>query len=303
MKRHWCLFTIAVAAACLGSATHASAQFEKIAVRNPPRPNQTIRMRMVQEGDMKMSMEGLPAGAPPGLGAMHMVTKNIMLMTQKIGPADAQGNVTAETTFDQISAEATMNGQPSSAAPPKNPLEGQTITVVYDKQGSIVDTKLLSVSGVPMDTFKQMMESFYGKVPTAMIGIGETATVPLDFTIPLPIPGAAQQMKMNGEVKYKLVSIDKEAAGRIATFDQTTDGKLVSDLDIPGPNGAMKMSMDFKLNGTGKAVNNIDAGFVKQSESTSTITGTLRINGGANGPTNMNMSMQGIQKVTITGEN
>ena len=260
-------------------------------------------MRMVQEMDMKMSMEGLPAGMPPGLGAMNMVTKNVMVMTQKIGPADAQGNVTAETTFDQVSAEAAMNGRPSPAAPPKNPLAGQTITVVYDKQGNIVDTKPGSVSGVPMDTFKQMMESFNGRLPTAMVGIGETATVPLDFTIPLPIPGAAQQMKMNGEAKYKLVSINKEAAGRIATFDQTTDGKLVSDLDIPGPNGAMKMSMDFKLNGTGRGQNNIDAGFVKQSESTSTFTGTMRMNGGANGPPNMNMSMQGTQKVTVTGEN
>jgi len=294
-------FTIAAVITCLTSL-HAFGQSEKIPLRRLPQPNQTIRMKMVQEMDMAITIEGLPA-ATGAAAPISVSTKTVTTMTQKTGALDSQGQMESEITVDEATSE-TKTSIPGQTPPASvtNPMVGKKFTVVLDQQGNIVDSKFPDVPGLPADLFNQLMKNLYANLPTTPIGIGETATAPLDYTIPLPLPGAAP-LKMNGEVKYKLLSIDKQGGDRIATIDSTIDGKLVSDLEVQSPAGNIKMNIDFKIDGGGTALSNLDKGFMKSSESNSNLGGAIHMGGGGNLPQLPNMNLRGTIKMTIASEN
>jgi hypothetical protein len=302
MKTRYCPL-VAIAITVLTSLS-GFGQSDKISLRRIPLPNQTVRMKMVQETDIDMTMEGMPAAA--GVGPMKMSMKNVTRMTQKNGAADSQGNIQAEITIDEASSDTkmSMNGVAMPApSGPSNPMLGKKFTVVYDKLGNVVDSRTSSIEGVSEDSFKQLMKSFSGNLPGNAIAIGETVTAPLDVAIPLPLAGAGQ-MKMDGQVQYKLISVEKDGNDRIATIATTFNGKLVTDADVPGPNGSkIKMSIDIKLNGGGTSLSNLDKGFLKSSESKSTFGGPIRMNGGGNGFQLPNMNIQASMKVTLTAEN
>lgn len=293
--------TIALGAVCFTSTT-TFAQSEKITIKMAPEPNQTIRMRMVQEMEMNMSFEGNPPEEAAPAGPMKMLAKNVFAMTQKVGAPDKQGNVTSEVIYDEISSDMTMNGQPMQLGDTIGKLTGKKVTATFNKQGELVDIKIPPDIGLPEESFKQMMKSFYGNLPKTPIGIGEVATSPLDFTLPIPVPGAPP-LKMEGQMKFKLISVEKDASGRIAKFDQSVDGKIVSDLEIPTPNGNVKMSLDFKMNGAGDMVMNVDKGVVKSGASTSTFGGKIKMTGESSETKLPSINLQGVIKVTISGSN
>ena len=252
---------------------------------------------------MDITIEGGPAAAA-ALGPMKMSSRNVTSMTQKNGPADSQGNVEAEITVDEAISDSkiTMNGRPMPAPAVANPVAGKTFAVIFDKLGNVVDSKGPSIPGMPEDFMPQMMKSFSGNLPTTPVGIGETAAAPLDIAIPLPLAGA--QLKMDGEVLYKLLSLGKEGDDRIATIATTINGKLVGDSGIPGPNGTkIQMTLEIKMTGGGTTLSNLDKGFLKSSESQSTFGGPIRMNGGPNAAQLPSMNMQARQKITITAEN
>jgi hypothetical protein len=196
-----------------------------------------------------------------------------------------------------------MNGRSTTATGPVSALVGKTFTVVFDQRGAIVSSKIPSGAGLPENALKQMMESLYEKAPKDLVVVGETVTAPLNFAIPLPgLPGAAP-MNLEGETKYKLVSIDKQDVGRIANLDITIDGKLITTMEGPSPNGNVKMNLDFKMSGGGRTLNDLDRGIVKSSETTSTIDGAIRIAGQtAEQSLNVTMKMQGTMKSSVTTE-
>jgi hypothetical protein len=108
---------------------------------------------------------------------------------------------------------------------------------------------------------------------------------------------------MDGQVQYKLISLEKDGNDRIATVTTTINGKLANDTEIPGPNGSkIKMNVDIKMDGSGTTLSNLDKGIVKSSESKSTFGGPIRMSGGA-GLQLPNMTIQANMKVTITSEN
>jgi hypothetical protein len=284
------------------TAPAAFVQSEKITIKMVPEPNQTVRMRMVQEMEMEMAFEG---NVPPELaarGPMKMAMKTAFAMTQKVGAPNKQGNIESEVTYDEVSTEATMNGQPMPLGDEVGKFAGKKLTATFDKQGNLTDFKIPPGLGLPEESFKQMLKSFYGNLPATSIVVGGTVSTPLDFTIPLPMPGAAP-MKMDGQVNYKLVSVEKEPDGRIARFDQTIDGKMVSQMEIPSPNGNVKMSIDFKMNGGGDLLMNVDKGVVKSSEVKSTFGGKIKMAGESSDTKLPDINLQGTMKVTITGGN
>src|SRR5262249_40667897 len=153
-------------------------------------PNQTIRVRTVQENEVEVSFEAaVPVAAPSN--PMKLTTKTIFGMTQKFGAATKEGNIEAEIVYDEISSETTMNGQVMPSNSIARSFIDKKLVVTFDKQGNVLDVKVPPDLGVPQEAFKQMLESMYRNLPALSIGIGETVTVPLDFTLPLPIPGAA----------------------------------------------------------------------------------------------------------------
>jgi len=292
---------IAFGLALFASIT-AFAQSERITLKMIPEPNQTVRMKMVQDMEIDMSFEGDSPAATASAGPMKMVARTVFAMTQKISAPDKQGNVTSEMTYDEVSSEITMNGQPMQLGDTTGKFTGKKIIATFDKQGEMVDIKIPSDLGLPEETFKQMMKSLYGNLPKSQIGVGEVAISPLDFTVPIPVPGAPP-LKMDGQMKFKLISLEKDATGRIAKFDQTVDGKMASDLEVPSPNGQVKMSVDFKMNGAGDLVMNVDKGVVNSSSSKATFGGKIKMTGGSSETKLPTINLQGTMKVTITGSN
>ena len=280
----------------------AFAQSEKITLKMVPEPNQTVRMRAVQDMELNLSFES----ETPSEGALpepvKMMARAVFALTQKVGAPDKEGNVSAEVTYDEVSSEMMMNGQPMQIGDKVDKFIGKKITTTFNSRGEMIDLKVPPDLGLPEESFKELLKSLYGNLPQTPLAVGEVATAPLDFTIPLPVPGAPP-LKIDGQIKSTLISVEKSATGRTAKFDQTVDGKMVSDLEVPGPTGQIKMSLDFKLNGGGGMVMNVDKGFLKSSDSKMTFGGKLKMTG-ESGATNLpTINFQGTMKVTVTGSN
>jgi hypothetical protein len=275
--------------ACL-VAIGASAQ-EKLSARITPQPGQSVRLAMTQEMDFDISFSG---PAPAGVPGLSMQMRLTMTLTQKTGPRKADGTVDAELTYDELRAEMSMNGQtmPSGAT---DQLAGKTVTVTYGRDGQIAGVKGLPPGGLSDEAFKQMMGSMLGNLPATPLAVGETATVPLDVALPLPIPGAGP-MTMSGDTRITLTSIDKDAKGRSARFDSTVDGKMAGDMASPG--GAGTMTLDFTVRGDGTVVIDLDTGLPRSSLSTTTLNGTM----GSADAALPAMTMRGTITVTMTGK-
>lgn len=279
---------------CL-TAAGAFAQSEKASVRMTPQPGQSVRMTMTQEMDFDLSFEG---AAPPGAGSMKMLMRMTLAVTQKTGPRKADGTVDAEVSYDELRTEISMNGQamPTEAS---DRLVGTIVTMTYGRNGEIVSVGGLPPGGLTDDAFRQMMGSLLGNLPMTELSVGEMATVPLDFGLPFPLPGAGP-MKMSGETRIKLVSIDKDAQGRSARFDSTVNGRMASAM--PSPDGKSKMTFDFTI-GDGTVVIDLDKGLPRSAASTSTVNGTMAIPVGAAPDAALQaMTMRGTFKMTMTGQ-
>src|SRR5262249_44559145 len=221
-------FTVAAFVACF-IWTPAFAQSEKISLRLLPRPNQIVRMRMVQQTDVDMSFDSDLSVPATAMVPVTLGTKTVVEITQKSGPANAQGHIEAEITYEEVSTGLTMNGQAMPASGTSASFIGKKVTVTFDEQGSVLDIKVTADVGIPEESFRQMLKSMYGNLPAISLAVGETTTVPLDFTLPLPVQGAPP-LKMDGDVKHTLASIEKDASGRIAKFDHSIVGKMLTDV-------------------------------------------------------------------------
>jgi len=290
----------------LGLALFASitlfAQSEKIRFKMVPEPNQTVRMRAVQDMELGMSFESETPSADALPEPVKMVARAVFALTQKVGAPDKEGNVSAEVTYDEVSSELLINGQPMQIGDKVDNFIGKKITATFNSRGEMIDLKVPPDLGLPEESFKQLLKSIYGNLPQTPLGVGEVATAPLDFTIPLPVPGAPP-VKIDGQIKSTLVSIEKDATGRTAKFDQTVDGKMGGDIEVPAPTGQIKMSLDVKLNGGGAMVMNVDKGFLKSSDSKMTFGGKLKMAGESGATKLPTINFQGTMKVTVTGSN
>ncbi|MBO0861593.1 MAG: hypothetical protein J2P21_24515 [Chloracidobacterium sp.] len=267
-----------------------------------PRPNQTVRIRAVNDMEMNLSFESETPSTSDIPETFKMAARAAFALTQKVGDLDKEGNVVAELTYDEASSEMMMNGQPMRIGDDFNKLIGKKLTATFNNQGDLIDLKIPTDMGLPEESFKEVVKSAYGNLPQTPLAVGEVATSPLDFTIPLPIPGAPP-LKIDGQIKSKLLSVENDSTGRTAKFDQTVDGKMVGDLEVPGPTGKIKMSLDFKLNGGGGVAMNVDKGFLKSSDSKMSFSGKLKMAGEPSASKLPTINFQGTIKVTVSGSN
>jgi hypothetical protein len=298
---HYRSIIIALGLALFASIT-AFAQSEKIKFKMVPEPNQTVRMRAVQDMELEMSFESETPSAGALPEPVKMMARAVFALTQKVGAPDKEGNVNAELTYDEVSSEMMLNGQPMQIGDKVDKFIGKKLTATFNSRGEMIDLKIPPDLGLPEETLKELLKSIYGNLPQTPLGVGEVATAPLDFTIPLPVPGATP-LKIDGLIKSTLVSVEKDATGRTAKFDQTMDGKIAGEMEVPGPTGKIKMSFDFKLNGGGGMVMNVDKGFLKSSDSKMTFSGQLKMAGESSASKLPTMNFQGAMKVTVTGSN
>ena len=271
------------------------AQAEKVSIGMSPPPNQTLRMTMIQEVDIEILFDGTPGLAGP----MKMVTRSTLSMTQKTGAAASNGTLEAEITYNAIRTETSVNGQVLPMPDDGSELVGKPVVVTYNRNGVIADIRGLPAGGLTAESFKQMLNSFYGSLPVTALGIGEVASVPLDVRFPLPFPGAGP-MQMSGDSRLKLATIENDGKGRIARFESTIDGTISSPLPTPDP--TVTMSLDLTMRGSGRMVTDIENRFIRSNDSLVTIDGTVRPTAGP-GPTAPGMTMRGSITVSITGSN
>jgi hypothetical protein len=298
-KTDYCSPIIAICIALFAAMT-SFAQSEKVAIRMVPEPNQTVRMRTVQEMELDIIFEGEGAAGDDVPGPMKMQARTIFALTQKVGAPDKDGNITSEIFYDEVSSEMTMNGQPMRLGGADDKFIGKKVLTTFNKQGEMIDFKIPPDLGLSEEAFKKILKSFYGDLSQTAIGVGEVATTPLDFTVPLPVPGAPP-LKVDGQIKYTLASIEKGETGRVAKFNQAIEGKMnAMDVNVSLPTGKAIMNVNFTLNGGGDMVMNVEKGLLKSSDSKITFGGkmkTISESGEAKLPV---MNMQGTMKTTAT---
>ena len=302
MKKSDCRSLVVALGLALFASITTFAQSEKIKFKMVPEPNQTVRMRAVQDMELEMSFESETPSTTALPEPVKMMARAVFALTQKVGAPDKEGNVSAEVTYDEVSSEMMLNGQPIQIGDKVNNFIGKKITATFNSRGEMIDLKVPPDLGLPEESFKELLKSIYGNLPQTPLGVGEGATAPLDFTIPLPVPGAPP-VKIDGQIKSTLVSVEKDATGRTAKFDQIVDGKMAGDMEVPGPTGNIKMSLDVKLNGGGAMLMNVEKGFLKSSDSKMTFGGKLKMAGESSATKLPTINFQGTVKVTVTGSN
>ena len=286
---------------CLGGLT-LLAQGGKVSVLLVPKPNQAVHYRLTQEMDLTltMSFEGAPPPGPAPMAPRKMFSKTSFYFTQKMGKPDEQGRVEAEATFGQVTGEIIMDGTPMPVGDLGGKVAGKKFTIVYDRQGKVVDLKMPDGLGLETGALRQMMMGLYANLPTTSLGIGETAVTPFSMAPPIPLPGAGP-LNLTGQSRLKLLAIDHEGADRLAKFEQSLEGAMVSSFDIPSPQATIKMNLDFRMSGAGGLQLNLDKGVVKSSEMQATINGRMTTAGGPSPASIPNVSLQGTTRATVTG--
>ena len=291
--------TSIVAAALIASLAGPAirAQSDKISLRMAPSPGQTVQMLMTQKMDLELSLEGAPV---PGLVPMRMVMQSTMVLNQKTGARKPDGSIDVEMTYDQISSDVTMNDQSTTAVDASNELIGKPVVVTYSASGEIVGVRgVPAVTGLSDEMFKQMLGSAFSNLPATALSVGETTTAPLDFNLPLPLPGAAA-MKLTGETILKLVAVDKNAEGRSARFDSTMNGKMASE--VTSPDGKSQMKFNFTLSGDCTTIVDLDKGLPRSHLLTNTFVGKIDMPSGASAAVPPSMNMRGTMNVVVTSK-
>jgi hypothetical protein len=231
---------------------------------------------MAQQIEMEMTLEGNTAALGGAPASQKMAMKSTSLISQKTGPLSPEGNVQAQITVEETNSESTMNGQPGLGDAEARRLVGKTVVLTIDKTGKTIDMKMPPDMGVPTQAFNQVMKSVSSGLPSEPMAVGEVVTTPLDIPIPLPVSNGTPA-RMNGQAQYKLVSIEKEASGRVARFEVIMNGTLASDSAVPVPNGRIDMNMDLTLSGTGVVLQDIDRSLTRSSETKATYGGRIKM--------------------------
>jgi hypothetical protein len=174
--------------------------------------------------------------------------------------------------------------------------------MTFDKEGNVVDVKVPPEVEIPADTLKQMMVSMYNNLPRIPLAIGETATMPFSMALPIPTLGAGP-LNMDGQSKFKLVSISRESEESLARFEQTVEASLVTMIEVETPDGKGKVNVDFKLTGGGALQLNLDRGILKSGEMLTTIDGKMTMAGDVQKAKLQTIKLHGTTKMVSSGRN
>jgi hypothetical protein len=250
---------------------HVLAQAEKITINNAPKPNQKFRFTMAMETDFDISIEhpDLPAALKP----MKMGTKIVMGMSQKTGAFNKQGQLEAELTFEKLSLDFSMNGTPSTGGE-LDKIIGKKIIVIYNSKRELADINASDIPGVSIDSLTQMLSSLYEYLPEKPISVGETENLPLTLDFPLT-EITPEALKIRGELKTKLITVEMGADGRIANFETTEEAKILQPIESSLPAGKSKMEIEVKVKGSGKYRYNLDNELPRDGESIHIFEGKL----------------------------
>lgn len=271
------------------------AQEGKTLIKLTPRPNQAFKCVTVQEMEMDATMDGLPQTTGPV--SMKMVNKTVFGFTEKTSVAREQGKIDAEVTYDNITSDKALNGKPM---PPDNlgeQLVGKTITFTFDKDGRVSDVRVPQDIDLSAETLKQMMNSFQGSLPSAEMAVGETVSTPFSMPLPIPTPGLSP-LNATGEARYRLLALEHEGKDLIARLDLIIEAGLVTTVDLPVAKNVARISIDFKVTGTGGLRLNLTRGIMKTNEQQLTIEGNMKTTSDSTETRSGSLKLHGTSKMT-----
>ena len=239
------------------------------------------------------------ADAPPPVAfpKMNMAMTTLVAGTTTVGVPDEQGRYEARVAMDDVSTKMTMNGQPAPFSLPPNALSGQVVTFTYNRDGKMVDMAAPGMDAA-VETIKKMITNVAGITSPVTLAIGETSTLPMNFSLPVPA-GAAGSLGMTGDVRITLVSITPEGADRIAHLTTTITSQMSGSRPDASTGGESGMTM--QMSGDGTVDMNVDRGFTKSTQMQIAIATTMALPGklGASMPP---MQMHGTMKISATTE-
>ena len=273
------------------------AQEGRALVRLTPKPNQAFKCETIQDMEMDATMDGMSQTSGPV--SMKMANKTIFDFTEKTGAPKDQGRIDADVTYDRISTDKILNGKPMPQDNLGVQLVGKTITFTYDRDGRVVDVRVPPDIDLSADTLKQMMNSLQGSLPAGEMAIGETASTPFSMPLPIPTPGLVP-LNATGQSTYKLVALEKEGADLIARLDLVVEAGLVTTVDLPLAKGIAKVSIDFKVSGTGGLQLNLTRGIMKMSQQQLAIDGDMKMTSDSTETPSGTLKLHGTSKMTST---
>ncbi len=291
--------SVALGILCLALAgPPPGAQEGKTLIRLVPKPNETFRFEATQHMEMDITAEGMPQTSGPML--RKFVTDYSFGFTEKTGPLTDQGNVDAEVAYDRISLAQSMDGKPLPTLSMDKELEGKSITFTFDREGQIVDVRLPPDALATGETLKQMMNSFFGSIPTGPMGIGETVTKPFSMPLPLPTPGP-DPLTITGQTAYRLLAVTAEGMETVARLDQVVEASLRRKLEIPLPEGKATVEIDFQVSGTGELQLNLGKGIMKSNRLELKIRGIMVTTSDPANTPPQTIKLNGVSRMTSTG--
>ncbi len=254
-------------------AASLQAQSDKITLPRRPAPNQSFSVKMTQDVDMAMTVEG--EGAPTTGGPMKTSGQISVTMDQKIGAVDATGLLPVEVTYTDAGGEMTVNGQAMKLSQMRDQVVGKSLKLQLDAAGGVSKADVPEGLEMSEQMLRQMWESFAGRIPATPLAVGEKFTMPL--SIPMPIPVAGEQgTKLEGTVTTTLAKVEGTGANRLAYLDQVFEGGLNTAVKRTADSPEVKVNM--KMSGTGRVTVDLARGVMPSGDT------TFKINGEVTGP-------------------
>jgi len=166
-------------------------------------------------------------------------------------------------------------------APPLDSLKGQTVKLIYDARGQVIDAQASGMNETTKASIRGLLGQFAGSLPNTTLGVGDTVSTPLNLTLPIPMLDGSQAT-LQGRNLFQLTGITREGGDRIAQLKLTTEA-------------TMSGSVVMHMTGTGTMEWNADKGYLKNGVSNMNTEMTLTMGGAT-------MNMTGTIRVTITGD-
>jgi hypothetical protein len=229
---------------------------------------------MTLDLQMDLTIDGAPPNVPLPAGPMKLVIQSTVGHSLAVGARDDTGNVTARITFDDAAVTISMNGI-TMPAPQSAALKGKEGTLVFDATGTVVSVSMPD-NTVP-DAVKQMLNSMLQMLPVGSLAVGESVTVPLAMSLPLPLGGSG--LNATGKTMLTLVSVSSEGGQRVAHYTSESTGRVTGDgpapVSISGGTGTAETQ--FTLKGTVDV--NLDRGLTQAAEQHGTLEADFQVNG------------------------
>ena len=281
MRARWLLALLAVPGSLAAQ--------QRITLRAGPAPNQTIRLELMQDLLLDMTMPGA------GMGPMSLEGRLHLIGLEKVGTPDPEGRLSADLSVEQVTLDMKMNGVTRPAPEAVEQLQGKTFVIVYDARGRVVEVKPPEGLAASAASAQAVVAAAVSAIPSGSLAVGDTLTVPVSLPVPIPVVGdPAKPLLIEMRTTSKLVAIEGEGADRIATLEQTTAGGAKTTLDMTGPGGTVTTDVDLRMTGTGTLQLNVDKGFVKTGGRDMKLEMTLLMSG-------MTMTLNGTIHLVVTG--